>query len=519
MLNLAALALADDLKIRPLPGRIGDLLMHRGSFTGDAFVILAGSGAAKLIVLASMPFITRLYGASDYGVWVIVLTLASFLIPLATMRYDLAVVLAPTRRIAAALVLAIGVFTLAVAIGAALILLWTPSDVLKVVTGLAADRQNILVLVPLVVVVLASQAALQAWATREHQFVALSLAALVQAVVTAAAFLLLPLLLVPNAEAAASAAILGLLSGQVTLTVSGGTGLFVAARQRLLRVAAFHGLRRYKVYAFYVVPYSLSAGITERVIQLVLASAYSLGTLGAFFVARQIMSAPAMLLGNTLRQVLFAHAARQDNRQETKQRVGRILKLVVTLLMPAMGFGLIWLKPAVTILLGDRWPLLPEFAWWLLFMGGSLLLIAGLDRIFDVLGQQRVSVALRIGSDLLLIGATLVSLALGVGPVSFVATISLVSTLTNLVSLWVVLRLLGFDWREITALPVRLVAGITFWGATNFGLDSLDLGLTGFVVASALLVAALAPAILKTAKSVRLSVGQSRQSASTQKPK
>ena len=82
--------------------RIGGLLEHRGSFTGDVLISLGGSGVARLITLASMPFITRLYGASDYGAWVIILTIAGLLLLLATLRYELAVVLAPTRRITCA---------------------------------------------------------------------------------------------------------------------------------------------------------------------------------------------------------------------------------------------------------------------------------------------------------------------------------------------------------------------------------------------------------------------------------
>jgi O-antigen/teichoic acid export membrane protein len=473
------------------------LIGRRGSFAADTLVTLAGGSIARLVTLASMPFVTRIYAASDYGSWVIVLALAGLLLPFATMRYELAIVLAPTRRLAAGLALAIGAFTIPVVLVAGAVCLTAPTGVLEAISGVAPDRMAIVGLVPPILIVLAAQAILQAWATREHRFVALSLAQMVQAVVTAAAILSMPFAFGANAMTVTAAAILGLVCGQIALAASSAGDLLASMRQRAPGVAALHGLRRYKVYALYVLPYSLSAAIAERVLQIVLASAYSLATLGAFFAARQIMSAPAILVGNALRQVLFAYGAQQDTREQTKERVGRLLRLFTDLIFPALAFGIVWLRPVVIIVFGDKWPFLPDFAWWFMLVGASALLTGGFDRLLDVLGRQRVSVALQVASDVVLISVVLLGSYAGLSAISIVAALAIVITLTNLARLVVVARFLGFAWREISALLVRLAGGTAIFATMQFAVSKLDEGWLGLFSGSLLLAAPLLPTLVK----------------------
>jgi O-antigen/teichoic acid export membrane protein len=167
---------------------------QRSSFTGHVIISVASGSLARAITFASLPFVTRIYAPADLGIWAIILTLAAFFVPLATLRYEVAVIIAPTRRMAAALVMVIGACTLAVAAAVAVSMVIAPHQLLEVISGLSADKQGLLGLVPFVLAQLAGQAALQAWLTRERKFGALSLAQLIQAIVTAAAMLLLPLI-------------------------------------------------------------------------------------------------------------------------------------------------------------------------------------------------------------------------------------------------------------------------------------------------------------------------------------
>ena len=336
---------------------------------------------------------------------------------------------------------------------------------------------------------------LQSWLTRERQFGALSTTQLLQALVTAAATLLLPLALGANAGAAATGAIMGLVSAIFFMAWCARPHLFEAAGRRRLDIPARHGLRRYKVYPLYMVPYSLSAGLSERVLQLALAGSYSLGVLGAFYVARQVVTAPSAMLSQALRQVVLAYGAQLDDRARLRERVNRVLLLLVEVLAPALAFGIVWLEPFVFTALGDQWPHLAEFAWWIMFVAATILLTGWLDRIFDVLGRQQVGVVMQVVSDLVLIGIALSGPRFGLDAVGLVAALSIVGMLTNIVRLVVVLRLLGSMWQEIGTLILRLVSWTAVLTLVQYAIFRTSSGLIGMAAGTIFLAVSLAPVI------------------------
>jgi O-antigen/teichoic acid export membrane protein len=473
-------------------GAFGPVIGQRKSFVGDAIINLAGNSLARAITLASMAVVTGIYAPAHLGVWAIVLTLSGFLVPLATLRYDLAVVIAPTPRMAAALVLVTGASSLVVAAVVAFALFMAPRQLLEAISGLGSDRQALLALVPFVLVLLAAQAMLQAWLTREREFGAVSLVQVVQATVTAAATLLLPLVAGASAATVAAGAMLGFSVGVVVTMGFCGREIACFADRRLKSVIR-SAFRRFKVYPCYLVPYTLSSGLAERVIQVVLAGAYSLSALGAFYVARQLVMALARLIVEPLRQVNFAHAAGKVDAAHTKARVGRILRMLIHGQAACLGFGLFWMAPVVTALTGASWARLADFAWWIMFPASTYLLIGWLDRMLDVLGRQRLAVVLQLGSDVVLMGIAISSPGIGLGEVGMVAALSLGTATIDLIKLAVTLDLLRFRPSEILALAARACGLCLLWSGMQLGIATFVPGPTGLVLASLLLVASLAP--------------------------
>jgi O-antigen/teichoic acid export membrane protein len=483
------------------------------AFARDIMISLGSAGLARVVTFASMACITRIYEPDAYGTWVVLLALASFFIPFATLRYDIALVIAPTRRISAGLLMAVAFVTVTIAAVVLVGVLTAPGWLLESFTGLEPAQRGMLVLAPIVVVLLAGQTVLQSWLTRERQFGALSKALLVQSIVTAAATILLPFALGANAEAAAAGAVGGILATVFFLAWCTHPSLLEAASKRRLDVAARHGLRRYKAYPLYTVPYSVSAVLSERVLQLVLAGSYSLAVLGAFFVARQVVTAPAGLLSQALRQVVFAYGAQLDERAQTREKVNRILALLVDALAPALAFGVVWLKPIIVVALGDKWPNLAEFAWWIMFVAATSVLSSWLDRVLDVLGRPQVGVALQVSSDIVLVGVVLSGSHLGLSAVALVGTLSIVGALTNLVWLFVVLRLLGSMWHEIGSLLIRLAAWTIILSLIHYGISTTSSGMTAIAAGLIVLVASLAPVAWKSVALLRIPTAPALTSA------
>lgn len=479
------------------------LMSLRGSFAGDTIINFAGGSLARAITLASMPFVTRIYTPADLGIWAIILTLAGFLLPLATLRYDVAIVIAPTQRIAAALVLVIVACSLAVTAAVVTAVSIAPHQLLEAISGLGADKQGLLAVVPFILIALAAQATLEAWLTRERKFGTLSLAQLVQAIVTAVATLLLPSIAGASATVATAAAMLGLSMGLAVTACFCGMEILAFADRRSV-YATRSAIQRFKVYPLYLLPYSLSAVFSERVLQLVLASVYSLSTLGAFYVARQLVMAPAVLVSASLRQVLFAHSARQSDAEQTKDRVDQMLRLLIDALAPGLAFCLFWLKPILTALTGASWAQLGDFAWWILFPASAQMLAGGLVRMLDVLGRQRLGVTLQLATDLVLIGIALLSPRIGLDEVGVVAALSVGAALSGVIWLGITLGLMNFGLGEMLALGARACGLCVLWSAMQFTLATFMPGPSGLVAASLLLALSIAPLIFKLASHFHL---------------
>jgi O-antigen/teichoic acid export membrane protein len=479
-----------------------------GTFKGDLIVSLVGTLLSRLIILASTPLMTRVYSASDYEVWVIIFALSAFLLPFGSMRYELAMVLTSSRRLAAALALAVGIGSGIVSI-LALVAWWlAPPSVLAAISGLGPGRQALLFLVPPVLLLIGMQAVLQAWATRQRQFGIQMWAQLTLAVVTTVVTLGLPLVTAANTATAAAGAILGLISGIGVLLWGCGGGLLTSVRQPGMLSAMLYGLRRYRVYALYMLPYSLSNVLNERFVQIVMASSFPVGTLAAFYVARQLVTAPAALIGNALRQVVFAYGAQSDTGDQMKTRVGLILQFLTGALAPLLAFGVFWIKPISAILFGDKWALMPEFTWWCMFMAGVGLLATWTDRIGDVLGRQKLTMWLQVGINVLTLTSLAVSHVFQFGPVTTVALFSVATVIGNLFWIALQLNLLGHSASFIVGWAIRLVGLTVGWSLVYYGVMSFTEGWAAICASLVMLAVSLWPTWL----SVRANFGDFRRS-------
>lgn len=480
----------------------GRLVGSRTSFARDTVISFAGAILARVITLASLPLVTRVYDPGALGAWAIILTLSTFVVPLATMRYDVALVIAPTRRLAASLVVVMAACTAVTACVIAVTITLAPASFLEAISGLGGDDQKLLAFVPLVLVALALQASVQAWLVREHRFGLVSLVQLGQATFTAVATLALPVFAGANAVTATAAATLGLALATTIAVSACLTDVIKRSRWRPVETARLAAIR-FKVYPTYFMPYSLSAGLVERVVQVVLASAYSIGALGAFYVARQLVMAPATLLAGSLRQVLFAHSARETDLAYTRRRVRRILDLLVDLVAPALAFCLLWLEPALKIVMGDDWARLSHFAWWILFPASAYLFTGWLDRLWDVTGRQRTAVVLQLVSDAILIALALLSWKAGLDEIGMVAALSVGTALYNLIWLGMTLRLIGSSYGEMLTMAARLGGLGAIWIGVHFLIASYLPGAMAIGLAALLLLVSLTPPLVSLASRLR----------------
>ena len=416
------------------------------SFLSDATIAVLSSVLARVVALCAMSAITRLYSSQDYGTWVLVLALAGMFVPLTTLRYDIAMVLAHSHSLLRRLIwlmLAASLTTFLLLLAVHLLL---PRAIQLELSGFEEGQALWLAVVPVLVLFLGLQVVFQTWLTREKRFVAVNLGSLLQVLVSAAVMVTFGLLGSPSAKLA----VIGGFSGQVAV-VFFFAALLNKSLSRLMRpIPSIRSILRaayiFRVYPKYMLPFSFSVAGAERLTQVAISSLFSVGFLATFFVARQIIFAPAQILSASLRNVLFSHGARHESMDETRPYIEEMVEAFSRYSAPILVFCLLWVKPIVELVLGTRWPLLPEVAWWCVFPGLILVLTNSLDRVFDLAGKQKMAMGLQIASDALMIVVLLSSWMLAASGIFMIASLAVAQACHNIIWLTVLLRISGISW-------------------------------------------------------------------------
>jgi O-antigen/teichoic acid export membrane protein len=400
-------------------------------------------------MLLSIAGITRIYAANDYGIWILVLAFSGFFVPLTTMRYEIALVLSTGKPVMRRLFWVMLICSLVVMFFVAIAVALPSDQFLSRISGLPEHRAAWLLVTPVLLTAMGWQILVQALLTRQKQFLPINLALLTQSLVVAAVTILFGWLIAPRP----AFAILGGLAGQAVnlliLCYVARKALAELLRSRPTLANLWRAMRFYRAYPLYALPYSISISFTERLMQVFLAALYSVTFLGAYYVARQIILAPAQIISASLRNVVLAYGARHQSIAETRPYVLRLFSGFCCVAAPALAGGIIWLSDLVNWALGTRWPQMGELAWWCMFPGVLLILTGSIDRLFDLAGRQRLSVILQVSSDIAALLTLFVVWKMRASGVEAVAALSVLQAVYNLIWLVVVLRITGIDWPSI----------------------------------------------------------------------
>jgi O-antigen/teichoic acid export membrane protein len=461
-----------------------------GSFFRPVLTLVSGAAVAQAVVFAARPVLTRLYTPDEFGVFTLFVTLAALGGPLATGRFDDALMLPAARRDAGGLLLlALGMAALT-ALVVAVLALWREGWAALLDTPALAPA--LLLLAPTLLALTWGQA-LEAWHTRFDRFRLVSAGRVAQSG-TAAAFQVGAGLL--------GAGALGLVGGAAagfgaTLLVA-GVALVLRDRavvRAALRSAPMRALAaRYRRFPLLSAPAAFLNLLSGRVPILLLAAFFGAATVGLFGLAFGMLATPVGLVTGAVGQVFFVRAAaahREGALGPLTRQVHR--RLVAAALFPmaaaalagpelfAFVFGAAWREAGVHARLLAPWLFVSAVA-------------SPLTRVFDVTERQRAD----LGFSVVLFGAQAAALlaASGAGEARVaVAAVSTVGTATRLLQVAWLLRIAGVPLGR-AALDLGRHLGLALAGllpaAAALTLDAPPLVLLAAVVLGGLAYLALA---------------------------
>lgn len=328
--------------------------MLNNKFAQKVGVLLGGTAAAQLILLAALPLLTRLYGPEDFGVLAVFSAIVAMCSVVSTGRYELAISLPEGDQEGAniaklASVCVVG-FTLALSL---LITLVSPPLAEKFAESPFVDY---FWLVPISILVVGLYQVGEKLAIRVKSFREISLTKIAQsAVVVGVQLLFFPL--------GPGVLIVGLVVGQTVASIRLLRKVAGVVPSKALRFPeAVLLAKRYRDFPAFSTWMGLFNTASVQLVPVFLVFLYGPVLGGAFSLAMRVLAAPATLLGGAVGGVFLSEAP-------AAMRNGTLDKLAVRLNKKLAQIGAFPLLAVVTYgesvfknLFGNEWAVAGYFA-------------------------------------------------------------------------------------------------------------------------------------------------------------
>jgi O-antigen/teichoic acid export membrane protein len=347
------------------------------------------TASGQLIIVGTLPMYSRIFDPAAYGEYVIFVGAVGVVGVFAGVRYESAVVLPRSDKMAIALSALVMLIASAAAVlvAAATLILsmtrasaeWSPIDFgygLAIATAVGA-----------------LQRCLSSWCIRRGRFILMGAGQFLFCLVTVVAqfsFVRMtgqfPALVWGYVCAlAVQTACLGM----ALRAKDFGSGL--AASSRWMRVVAY----RYRRFPTYMVGYALASSARDRLIQIALGIGAGAAMVGRFGLAYRVVFAPNSLIYSAVSPLFFGFASRGSRLDVGRFAAGAVEAIFVMLIVPYAAFAIE--APTLTDeLLSEKWRGTGPF---LRVLTAPALLLAAtcwLDRAFDSFRRQNIAFALEV---------------------------------------------------------------------------------------------------------------------------
>lgn len=376
----------------------------------------AGFGGVtnQMIVFLSLPLIARLYEPAAYASWVIVMATASIFGSVACFRYELAIVTTGTEDDASSLfwacVLSALVFGLLILVG---YVIYAQQTYFNIDNSLLNVRHHF-IFISLMTAMTGINVTLQSWNTRHKMFMYNSLALVILSITTVSIQLLWAVKISPTPYGLLLGSLGGVAAAIACQLISMITSRNIPVFHQRIFKRVLPCLKQQKRFLQYSTPYTVFGLIRDRATTLVMQAFLPMQAVGVYALSYRVMNFPGGFVGNALRPVFFqACSAQGVGLMESK--MNRVLKWLVVLVVPFMVIYFNFADDLFVLFFGAQWKEAGYLGKFIIFPAATSVLIGWMDRIMDVLGQQKLTLLLEVIFSTLSISGLWLGFMLGWG--------------------------------------------------------------------------------------------------------
>lgn len=472
-----------------MKNRFERLVAHLGDdsgFRGPVLKLLTGTGFSFVLAYLAKTVLLRIYAPGDFGIYAAIFAMVSILTPLVTLRYEDAIMLAPTpKRSAHALVLALSVLLVSS------VLLFGLVPARFMIENLFGEPSlaNWIWLVPVVLFIQRGAKTLELWLTKAETFNLISIGHVVQSSVMTALRVGIGFV-----RPSPGGLIYGFAAGYLmqsalyarpvfasfrSAITAGDTGPFNSIRFSMVRAVA----RRYRKFPIFTTPAAMIAAGVSQIPALLLLYYFDKEVLGIYSQSFAVLLIPLSQVSMVIAQVFFVRAVAARKTGTLDALSANVHRRMVLMAWIPTSVVMVAGGDIFAFLFGGPWRASGEY---LLYLGPWILLTAvssPLTRLFDVLERQRYELVIAASMFIVLTGAMVLGGRTGV-PEQAILYLGLGGALVRTAQLVLLLRLAGVKALKMIQPYVVYAAWSTPWLIAVFLVSQRTDGIVTVLVAA-----------------------------------
>lgn len=314
-------------------------------------ILVSGTTIAQLIPILLQPLLRRLYSPEEFGAYAVYLSLMGILVVIASLKYELAIILPDNDKFAIN-ILALSLLINLVFCTGILIIIAVFKERIMSIVNLPANYSLYLLLLPLGVFLFSMYQSINYWLIRKKLFFNISINKFIRRGSEGGGQLIM------SSLHASSGLLLGDIIGHFANNVS---GIFQALRNdvvlqhiRLNRLR--YVLKKYAEYPkFNLIPGFMST-CSYLLPVIMINRFYSAENTGFFDLSKLLLSIPLALIANSISNVLLQSISEKSKSNlSIRKDLTSILILVFLGGLAEIGIIMFWGEDLFRIFFGDRW--------------------------------------------------------------------------------------------------------------------------------------------------------------------
>lgn len=365
---------------------------EHSDFIGDVLKLVGGTAFAQALTVLVSPILTRLYSPEAFGVSALYITIVGVLSVIASLRYQLAIML-PEEEDEAANILALSLIVVFLVSILTVPLIWFDSQPVLHALG-APELGQYLWIIPLSVFMNGIFQALYYWVLRNRQFNSISAAMIISSIVIVVLQLGLGVTGHISGGSLIAASIAAITAS--TLALSGlifKRYIYVILNNLSIK-SILRNIKRYKRFPIF----DTWAAILDTISlpTILLYPFFSSTIVGYYYLASRVLAFPITMIGSAVSQVFFQRIAKAKVEGNLANVAEEAFKnLAILGVMPFLVLSLIG-KDAFIVVFGSNWAEAGVYVQILAIYMMFVFLYAPISTLFTVLEEQRAFLIINI---------------------------------------------------------------------------------------------------------------------------